>query len=91
MELGRSFRGGRGRESGPRRRRVRGSQRRPATCSFPLAQQRTIELPMMPVMKMARLPLNIAKTSIAAAQHFISEIAAAVMERGVFANHAFCT
>jgi hypothetical protein len=58
---------------------VRGSQRRPATCSFPLAQQRTIELPMMPVMKMARLPLNIAKTSIAAAQHFISEMAAAVI------------
>merc|ERR1740130_2167573 len=51
-----------------------------ATCSFPLAQQRTIELPMMPVMKMARLPLNIARTSITAAQHFISEIAAAVME-----------
>ena len=50
-----------------------------ATCSFPLAQQRTIELPMMPVMKMARLPLNIARTSITAAQHFISEIAAAVM------------
>jgi len=34
---------------------------------------------MMPVMKMARLPLNIAKTSIAAAQHFISEMAAAVI------------
>ena len=50
-----------------------------ATCSFPLAQQRTIELPMIPVMKMARLPLKIAKTSIAAAQHFISEMAAAVM------------
>ena len=53
---------------------------RATTCSFPLAQQRTIELPMMPVMKMARLPLNIARTSINAAQHFISEIAAAVME-----------
>ena len=53
---------------------------RATTCSFPLAQQRTIELPMMPVMKMARLPLNIARTSITAAQHFISEIAAAVME-----------
>ena len=51
-----------------------------ATCSFPLAQQRTIELPMIPVTKMARLPLNIARTSITAAQHFISEIAAAVME-----------
>ena len=68
---------------------MRGSQRRPATCSFPLAQQRTIELPMMPVMKMARLPLNIAKTSIAAAQHFISEMAAAVIVFGC-ADEAPC-
>ena len=71
---------------------MRGSQRRPATCSFPLAQQRTIELPMMPVMKMARLPLNIAKTSIAAAQHFISEMAAAVIAcLGVLMRRRLCT
>ena len=71
---------------------MRGSQRRPTTCSFPLAQQRTIELPMMPVMKMARLPLNIAKTSIAAAQHFISEMAAAVIAcLGVLMRRRLCT
>ena len=47
------------------------------TCSLLLAQQRTREQPTMPVMKMARLKLKIAKTSIAAAQHFMSLSAAA--------------
>ena len=53
------------------------------TCSLLLAQQRTREQPTMPVMKMARLKLKIAKTSIAAAQHFMSLSAAALIFDGV--------
>ena len=52
-------------------------------CSLLLAQQRTREQPTMPVMKMARLKLKIAKTSIAAAQHFMSLSAAALIFDGV--------
>ena len=49
-------------------------------CSLLLAQQRTREQPTMPVMKMAMLKLKIAKTSIAAAQHFMSLSAAALID-----------
>ena len=52
------------------------------TCSLLLAQQRTREQPTMPVMKMAMLKLKIAKTSIAAAQHFMSLSAAALILMG---------
>ena len=51
-------------------------------CSLLLAQQRTREQPTMPVMKMAMLKLKIAKTSIAAAQHFMSLSAAALILMG---------
>ena len=46
-----------------------------ATCSLELAQQSTMEAPTMPVMKMARLPLKIARMRTGMAQHFMSEIA----------------
>ena len=42
-----------------------------ATCSLELAQQSTWEAPTMPVMKMARLKLNIEQISTTTAQHFI--------------------
>ena len=53
------------------------------TCSLLLAQQRTREQPTMPVMKMARLKLKIEKTSIAAAQHFMSLSAVPLIFDGV--------
>jgi hypothetical protein len=57
-------------------------RRRVAACWLLLAQQRTREQPTMPVMKMARLKLKMAKTSIAAAQHFMSLSAATLMVMG---------
>ena len=53
-----------------------------------LEQHSTIELPMMPTMKMARLPLRIAWMSMGMAQHFIPEILCAVDIAMVWSSNA---